>query len=56
MNNNVGPALTSRVGSGAEESDYKWHKESNTGTTLKLYKNQKMVKVKFLKLGLELRH
>jgi hypothetical protein len=37
MNDNVGAALTSRVGFDAEESDYKWHKESHTRTTLQLY-------------------
>jgi hypothetical protein len=42
------------VGSGTEESDYKWHRESNTGTTLKFYLNHKMVKVKFKRLGFKL--
>jgi hypothetical protein len=32
MNNNVGPVLTYPGWFDVEESDYKWHKESNTGT------------------------
>jgi hypothetical protein len=49
MNINVGPALTLPGWSDVEESDYKWHRESNTGTTLKFHYNHKMVKVKFKK-------
>jgi hypothetical protein len=37
MNNNVGMEPHIQGGPDAEESDYKWHKELNTGTTLKLY-------------------
>jgi hypothetical protein len=44
MNNSVRLVLTLPGWSDAEESDYKWHKELNTGTALKFYYFIKTIK------------